>query len=433
MILAALSAVFALLVQASFSNAFAVRDAKGDWRSPSWVKRSAPGEMISIPLTSNEDKSYSMAVRMGTPFQEIQMAISLSQNFIIVASPERSGETGFYNPSQSNSYVPTKQGSEIRTLSGGKACVDFAGEKCQIVEFSYNASVALTTPDIMGDVYPAGTRGVIGYGVDLPPEAPKDSALLNSYIPTNATIAACGIELNRVEDGVGGGLFTMGGVDESAFTGNFTTMLVPDAASMARPSWSIPVEGLFHDGQPGSMIRGGLASIDPYYPSIILPESSVARLYAGVSQANRSTTEPNRFLVPCDANIQLKFLFNGKNFSIDTRDAISKEGNGTCYGTVESGTGLYKLGSPLLRNIYTKFGAVFNPAPQPPVFSVAFAEKVQRTAPPPYATTTSAATTATGTSGAQSTPTPSSAANVLPLPVFSALLMIVSAFTLILA
>jgi hypothetical protein len=43
-------------------NAVSVRDVNGNWRSLSGMKRSGPGEPIKIPLTSHNDKSYTVCV-----------------------------------------------------------------------------------------------------------------------------------------------------------------------------------------------------------------------------------------------------------------------------------------------------------------------------------------------------------------------------------
>lgn len=58
----AITAVIVLTVifQASSSYAFFVRDADGAWSSVSWEKRSNPGDLLKIPLTNNNDKSYSV-------------------------------------------------------------------------------------------------------------------------------------------------------------------------------------------------------------------------------------------------------------------------------------------------------------------------------------------------------------------------------------
>ena len=88
-------------------------------------------------------------------------------------------------------------------------------------------------------------------------------------------------------------------------------------------------------------------------PTIRLPADAVKRLYGQVAQAAVAAGDPNRYTVPCDAKIQIKMTFGGKEFSIDPRDAITKEGD-KCYGTVEIAEGqIFKIGSPFLRNVYT--------------------------------------------------------------------------------
>lgn len=47
----------ALILKASASNAFLVRDIDGSWKS---LKRSMPGDVLRLPLTSNDDQSYSV-------------------------------------------------------------------------------------------------------------------------------------------------------------------------------------------------------------------------------------------------------------------------------------------------------------------------------------------------------------------------------------
>jgi hypothetical protein len=53
----------------------------------------------------------------------------------------------------------------------------------------------------------------------------------------------------------------------NSWTGNFTTMIVPPAETISRPSWTIPVDRIAA-GSTGNMQSifptQGLASIDPY-------------------------------------------------------------------------------------------------------------------------------------------------------------------------
>jgi hypothetical protein len=45
---------------------------------------------------SIQRRPLQLAVRMGTPFQEVEMAVSLSQNHIAVATPETPGQAGLF-------------------------------------------------------------------------------------------------------------------------------------------------------------------------------------------------------------------------------------------------------------------------------------------------------------------------------------------------
>jgi hypothetical protein len=48
-----------------------------------------------------------------------------------------------------------------------------------------------------------------------------------------------------------------------SYTGNFTTMMVPPAVAVSRPSWTIPVDRVTV-GNDSILPTQGLASIDPY-------------------------------------------------------------------------------------------------------------------------------------------------------------------------
>lgn len=308
------------------------------------------------------------------------MAISMSQNFMLVATPNMSGDAGFYNPSASASYAPSDIVANVTGSGGSLSTATFAGESCQLANFPYGASIAITpaSANANSDLYPDGTHGILGYGLDTPTGVPANSALLNSYIPPGlkSATAVCGIELGHA-NGVSGGLFTMGGVDTTAFTGEPTKLLVPPATSVQRVSWSIPVDGIFASHDSGAVsVAGGLGSVDPYYAKIGLPAAAVSSIYAGVPGAALASGT-SRYTVPCDTTLSVTMMFGGKNFTMDPRDSISTEG-GQCFGTVEATSDShYQIGSPFLRNVYTTFGADYDADGNAALF-VGFADKVIR-------------------------------------------------------
>ncbi|PVF92712.1 acid protease [Serendipita vermifera] len=351
---------------------------------------------------------------MGTPFQEVQMAVSLSQNYVCVASSQQTGATGFYNPTASSSYSAGSSSVAFTNTAGTSVQASFASETCDVADFTYNASVAITAPAVTDTLYPDGCYGILGYGVDPKPDVPSNSTLLGIYLPSGlrSTEAVCGIELNRDDSGLQGGTFTMGGKDETAFTGDFTVLNVPGTdAAPGRPSWTVPLDSISasiseRPDNSTSLLQGGFASIDPYYPFLAIPGSAASNLYAqieGATEVPASTasntglsTGNRRYTVPCGSKVTLTLTFGGKSFAMDIQDFISKEGD-VCYGTIEvSEDDIYKVGSPFMRNVYTTFGAIFDDEGTP-TFNVAFADKAARTP------TTSGAGSPTGSSSATAT------------------------------
>ncbi|PVF99187.1 acid protease [Serendipita vermifera] len=390
-----------LLLSATSSNSMGiwVRNANGEWVRPSWEKRANPGDVLRLPLTNKDNRSYSTPVLMGTPAQPIQMSVSLSQNHILVATAANEGEAGFYNPSASSSYTAGQQSVAVTGPGGQSLEATFSQEVCDVADFSYHASVALTSPASSPSLYATGVYGVLGYGLDAKPDVPANSTLLGIYLPGGLknTEAVCGIELNYEEPGIPGGTFTMGGRDNTAFAGGFTVVPVVGTETLpGRPSGTIPVDSInaYIAGASSSgdqsyqagVVQNGYGSIDPYYPFISIPTAAARELYSqiqGAQEAPSSTsgalrTGNTRFTLPCRSAITLRLTLGGRTFTMETRDGITKEGN-RCYGTIEGNDdGFYRIGSPFMRNVYTTFGAVFD-AEGNATPNVAFAKKVWRT------------------------------------------------------
>ncbi|PVF99189.1 hypothetical protein CPB86DRAFT_783991 [Serendipita vermifera] len=161
-----------------------------------------------------------------------------------------------------------------------------------------------------------------------------------------------------------------------------------------------------------TVLQGGYASIDPYYPFISVPTTIAGFIY---SQINGSSPAPSdaphsgldvgntRYTVPCNAKLAFSLTFGGlldlagTKYTMDVRDGIMQEGD-RCYGVVEGNDGpYYRIGSPFLRNVYTAFGARFNETGSVR-FVVMFANKVQRAAEGTNSSTTTATATTTRTS-----------------------------------
>jgi len=382
----------------------------------------APGDGLAVKMNNNQDLAYLATVSMGTPVQQISMAVSLSQNFISVASPPGGvSDRSYYNPATSSSYTPIGASANLTTISGSNAIGHYAGEICTLhsststTTFTYNASVVLTDPTVTTDLFPSGARAVLGYGVNTPPGSPPNTSLIPSFLPANFTNAVCGIELNHFNDPFPDGFLTMGAVDSTAFTGEFTNVMVPPTSTV---SWSIPVDTITYlsnvTNQPEG-VAGGLASIDMYHTGIQVTDDIAFQIYSNTPGAK--SISATQWSIPCKSTFPITLTFAGVPFTIVGRDTVVLQSYGTCTGVVTGGaTTIGKVGAPFMRNVYTQFAAAKSSSGTQ--FSVGFAQKVQRqdtSLPTPSITTslqttdipssslTYTSTTTTSTSGARAT------------------------------
>ncbi|KIM35776.1 hypothetical protein M413DRAFT_449600 [Hebeloma cylindrosporum] len=407
-------ALFALAVNLQYVKAVMVESVDGSFVPLSFVAR-APGEGLAVRMKNNKDLAYLATVLMGTPAQQIQMAVSLSQNHISVASPPGGvTDQSYYNPAASTSYIPGNAAANITTISGGTTTGRFAGETCTIqsatsaLSFTYNASVVLTDPSVSNDVFPPGARAILGYGVNAPPGSPPGTSLIPSFLPANFTNAVCGIEMNHFDDPFPDGILTMGAVDSAAFTGDFTNVMVPSSSVI---SWSIPVDTITYLANGTSQgVAGSLASIDMYHTGIQVTNDVARQIYSGTpgAQAISETT----WSIPCSSTFPITLTFAGKPFTINERDTIIQQPSGMCTGVVTGGaTQIGKVGAPFMRNFYRQFAAAKD-ASGSVEFSVGFAEKKQAQTPA-TSVTASPQTTIKPNPSATSTSTPSGGAQTI--------------------
>jgi len=323
------------------------------------------------------------------------MAVSLSQNFISVESPPGGvSNPSYYNSSISTSYTPINQTANVTTISGDSTSGHFVSEVCTLqsstsaATFNYGASVVVTDPSVTTDLFPPGARAILGYGVNTPVGSPPNSSMLVSFLPPNFGNAVCGIELNHFDDPAPDGVLSMGSVDTTAFTGEFTNVMVPPMAAI---SWSIPVDTITYlSNETNSLqgVPGGLASVDMYHSVIQVSDVIAKQIYSNTPGAKPiSATE---WSIPCNSTFPIQLTFGGVPFTIVDRDTIIHTTYGTCTGVVTGGateTG-GKVGAPFMRNVYTQFAAA-QTAGGGLQFSVGFAQKVQRqSSVPPSSTTT---------------------------------------------
>lgn len=187
-----------------------------------------------------------------------------------------------------------------------------------------------------------------------------------------------------------GGVITLGGWDESFFTGeiNFVNFSAPAAKNLAY--WQIPVEGASIKGKPMSIGGGGrdMPSQEPaevMFDSgttlILGPASQVGQFYDAIEGSfEYPSPGSGNYMFPCDTipKFDLKFQFGGVEYPVYDNDMVaasySREylesfgGAGDrfraaehwCMGAIaatEDSTPPWIFGDAFLKNVYTVYRA----------------------------------------------------------------------------
>jgi len=232
-------------------------------------------------------------------------------------------------------------------------------------------------PSANADLFPSGARAILGYGVDTPVGSPPNASMLPTFLKpifTSGT-AVCGIELNHFDDPFPDGFLTMGAVDTTAFTGDFSNVMVPPNHTV---SWSIPIDTISYlDSGTNQLkgVKGGLSSVDMYHNTIQVTNDVAKQIYSATLGAFPiSDTE---WSIPCNSTFPITLTFGGVPFTIVGRDTIVRQPQGKCTGVITGGAQTFgKVGAPFMRNFYTQFAATISG--NTTTFKVGFAKKVQR-------------------------------------------------------
>jgi hypothetical protein len=193
-----------------------------------------------------------------------------------------------------------------------------------------------------------------------------------------------GITLGRSSDGTNTGEITFGSTNPSRYTGSISYTNVSTAAG---GDWAIPLGDMGYNGN-SAKISGRLGYIDTGTSYAFGPAADVAAIHKLIPGAN--STDGVTYTVPCSSNLAITVTFSGVTYNISSKDWLLSNGN-SCTSNIfghEVVSGQWLFGDLFLKNVYTVFDADAS--------RIGFAPKV--------ASTASASSTTTGTSG-QSTAT----------------------------
>lgn len=166
-------------------------------------------------------------------------------------------------------------------------------------------------------------------GLPARDKSPKDfpgvvSTLYNQKLISKPIF---GINLGRGSDPNDEGSFSIGGIDQTKYTGDITYISLNNGSSSL--FWEIPIAGVFIEGYSIDLGGSRTAIVDTGTTLLVMPPEDALKLHGYISGTR---TDGSNFVIPCNTSLKLEFEFNNKKFVVSPEDYV-----GVAYSQSESG------------------------------------------------------------------------------------------------
>lgn len=309
---------------------------------------------------------------LGTPPQVLPLLIDTGSPQTWAFSPKCKGcGTGFFDPSKSSTFVnlttPAKDvydddklwvtGWQVKDTAGIGSVVTKA-VNFTIVDAQQNMKLEQTAAGISGWSYLGGRDSTPQRNPETP--IPRIQAVDNKQWsePTfglflnrrNARAAAAGTQSK------GDGALTIGGVDQTYFTGSLEWIPWKDVGMIL---WTLDFVSIVINGQRITLPKtdSSMAIMDTGTTLIYGPLSLVRQYYSHVPGATEN--KDGTWTVDCKRmDIKASFNFGGQDWPIDPTDTVYEVSPGKCIGAVRYlenmvGEDSWLVGGAFLKNVYT--------------------------------------------------------------------------------
>ncbi|KAJ6573928.1 aspartic peptidase domain-containing protein [Mycena vulgaris] len=316
-----------------------------------------PPKTLVIPVRQDENQIYSVMVNMSSN------ASPQSFSFALTTS------TG-YNPSASSSVQQLSQTQNVSTLNGA-ASGTLVRENCGLIQSNGSAwsypNQTVTVASQSASFFSPGVSGMIGMG--MAPFADTPAANWLARNPAQANFSY-GMALNAPANFSGdGGVLHWLQPDPSFYEGDvaWKTMVTANSSSPSNmSSWFVEMDAWSVSGgtSPFNISQSGiqlLTFLDPFYASIVFPQSAARAIYADIPGASKHSTSTfaHAWKLPCDSKFRLTVTFGSFSTSLDQSALVVKQADGVCVGVlqewIDASATEYLLGSPFIAVLYLIF------------------------------------------------------------------------------
>lgn len=277
-------------------------------------------------------------------------------------------EVPLYDSSASSSSVLSQTPFSIQYGSGAVTGELFADTMSLAGHTVYNATIASVT-GLEDNTISAPASGIMGMGFQqlaTSGATPFWEVLAKSNV---LTVPAFTFQLARNQDVTSattqspGGIFTLGEIDSSQYTGDITYITLPSTTIGERGYWAIYMDSLTVSGT-NIPTTNQYAAIDTGTTLIAGNQDAVESIYAAIPGSQVVTsggTVTGYYAFPCSTTVSISLTFGGREFAMNSADFNGGSlGSGYCLGAIFaidlSTTGLdWIVGDAFLKNVFTVF------------------------------------------------------------------------------
>lgn len=298
-------------------------------------------------LDVGSDASYSGQVAIGTPAQDFYLILDTGSSDLWVAGTACTSSscrsTNLFNSGSSSTYQSSNAPFDI-TYGSGAAEGIIATDTVSLAGFTVTGQTLAVVNGTTANVISYPLSGIMGMGwksIAQTGGTPFWQELASSGAWSDPEMA---FFLQRYRGVVGattieqeGGQFTMGGTDETKYTGSINYI---SFSSSDEDYWRIPMQAITVQGNAISSISNREAAIDTATTLIGVPSSDASAIYAQIPNAeamSASSGYQGYWQYPCSTNVSITLQFGGLAYSMSNADmnlGSFTNDNSMCTGAV---------------------------------------------------------------------------------------------------
>ncbi|CAG8634438.1 41675_t:CDS:2 [Gigaspora margarita] len=258
----------------------------------------------------------------------------------------------------SNSTTFKSEGKKWKIQYGTGSASGVTGiDNIQIGTFTANKQT-FGLADITADFFVQfEADGILGLGFDALNTIDNGApTLISALIKQNKINPIFSFHFSHFTDFDDQATFTLGGVDESKFTGkiNYTPVIRPKSKSIPNGFWVINLGDAKVNGKSLKISRDAI--IDTGTTLMLVPENDAAAIHKKIPKSKFDKVN-GVYIIPCNTTAVISLKFGGVNYDISHRDLLGSPFTDTlCIsGIVPDQSDFWIVGQTFLKNVYSAF------------------------------------------------------------------------------